>query len=648
MTTSIAAGSSASFGIGAWESLTLVVSGKATIVLTSLAPNLLSSSVVSQAQSKTYGPFGVPMTVVVTAVDQGVTYDVTGDLIVNNAILDGSGSPMTSPMDAWLSMPKTYTLAAVPAVNRFIDSTRGSNSNNGLTAATAWQTLAKLNTSIPEAGWCIGLANDSLFELTDRVVFTTSGSLQVNGASDASRVTFTNYDPGGVPLLRPRVRFRKVPVAGDWTWDASNLQWYYTNPNSRPWVQSAYVRIAGNWGQDRSSFAINALSAPNQYRANDDNNRIYIWSPAGTDPTTYYGGTGSIVLSEATGAILFSRCGNFVTFDNIVFEECGIGIGFNNCSAVANLAGLVVQRCSFLNVGKALYAAADIVNNFTSSAKFVGNNVQGLGHQGVHTYCKALNWEIAGNRFIDGNRSRSSGGALYAQEQPGGSAAPGANLVRENYVEDWKHNTGDHPYDGAGLYVEVLAAGWTITRNIITKCHHGVYNNSGVPVVVTHNVFDDVDVPYTVADGNAIGTTDSKFAFNTLLKCGLTKYQTSGALDNATAAIVAVSSSIGAGKTLDHRNNIIHMSAAGPAQLILSTTSYNAESNHISGLATVGLRLSTGVESTPADTSSGLVGISPTYRSQTELSAPAALSWLASPTDLYGLPTVAKRGAVGT
>jgi len=92
MTTSIAAGSSASFGIGAWESLTLVVSGRATMTLTSLAPNLLSSSVVSQAQSKTYGPFGVPMTVVVTAVDRGVTYDVVGDLIVNGALVDGAGN----------------------------------------------------------------------------------------------------------------------------------------------------------------------------------------------------------------------------------------------------------------------------------------------------------------------------------------------------------------------------------------------------------------------------------------------------------------------------------------------------------------------------------------------------------------------------
>ena len=99
MTTSIAAGSSASFGMDAWATLTLVVSSKATIALTSLAPNLLSSSVVSQAQSKTYGPFGVPTTVVVTAVDRGVTYDVAGNLIVNGALVDADGNtfPMLTP-----------------------------------------------------------------------------------------------------------------------------------------------------------------------------------------------------------------------------------------------------------------------------------------------------------------------------------------------------------------------------------------------------------------------------------------------------------------------------------------------------------------------------------------------------------------------
>ena len=176
MTTSIAAGSSASFGMDAWATLTLVVSSKATIALTSLAPNLLSSSVVSQAQSKTYGPFGVPMTVVVTAVDRGVTYDVVGDLIVNNAIVNGAGSVWVLVKSAGYHF-HGYAPNQINSDLKFLDYSGALNDGAfqaDLTAANAWATARFLTqadaadasnlqlTAIPALSWD-WLAGDNLF-----------------------------------------------------------------------------------------------------------------------------------------------------------------------------------------------------------------------------------------------------------------------------------------------------------------------------------------------------------------------------------------------------------------------------------------------------------------------------------------------------
>lgn len=74
----LTAGQSATVGMDAFASLTLVVDGSATLEFTSGIPNLLSDFTVSKAQSKTYGPYGVPMSVVITATDRGVTYTVNG------------------------------------------------------------------------------------------------------------------------------------------------------------------------------------------------------------------------------------------------------------------------------------------------------------------------------------------------------------------------------------------------------------------------------------------------------------------------------------------------------------------------------------------------------------------------------------------
>ncbi len=560
---------------------------------------------------------------------------------------------------AWMAQPKTYKLAVVPDPTRFIDFNRGSDTNDGLTAASAWKTLQKLQTALPAAGNCIALANDSLFDLTDRVSFSVGSSTALNGASEASRLTITNYDPGGYPTQRPRIRYRYLPTNAQWTWDAVSQSWYYANPTGRNFTRDALGRFAGAWGSQKAvggqALVAGLLVVDGDMYSDDTNKRMYVYAPAGTNPTDYYGGAGSVILGEGEGpALSFSRCGKYLTIDGLIFEECGYGIAYGNFSATESLVGFVAQRNTFINCGKAIGSLSDTNSSYTVSGKFLQNTVLGIGGSAVHLYCKAKDWEVAGNLFCDINNSMSAGGGLYAQEGSSGTTAHGNNVAYENYVERAKFNRGLSPYDGAGIYVEFRGKGWTLTRNFFAKSHHGIYNNSGAQVVATHNVFDDVDIPYSVSDASSIGATNSTFVHNTLVQCGLTRYRNGGTVDNVTAPI-NVNDNIGSGKTINHQNNLIQLSSGTTAQAAMNIRTgsvYDASGNHLDGVfgAPVRVAFNGTVNSTPTPTgtTTGGVAFGEIYGpAPGSVTAGVALSTLPIPCDIYGVRrALPLRGAV--
>ena len=73
----LTAGQTATLTMGAFDSITITLTGttgKGSIALTSLASSIRSDIPVSVLQSKTYGPYGAPMTTVVTCADSSIVY----------------------------------------------------------------------------------------------------------------------------------------------------------------------------------------------------------------------------------------------------------------------------------------------------------------------------------------------------------------------------------------------------------------------------------------------------------------------------------------------------------------------------------------------------------------------------------------------
>lgn len=75
--TTISSGQSASFTLDAFGSITILMNGQGSMAAASRAVNLKSNVAVSVLQSKVYGPFGVPMDVVISCSDGSIAYTVT-------------------------------------------------------------------------------------------------------------------------------------------------------------------------------------------------------------------------------------------------------------------------------------------------------------------------------------------------------------------------------------------------------------------------------------------------------------------------------------------------------------------------------------------------------------------------------------------
>jgi len=126
--TALAAGSSYSFTMDPHGKLTLVVTGKATLSFASDAPNLRSNFVVTDAQSRTYGPYGAIGTMTITAVDQSLDYTIESGVPMLSddgaSLVDGAGNqyPLGQKMQipggafcTWQSATGTLAMVSVDA-----------------------------------------------------------------------------------------------------------------------------------------------------------------------------------------------------------------------------------------------------------------------------------------------------------------------------------------------------------------------------------------------------------------------------------------------------------------------------------------------------------------------------------------------------
>lgn len=202
----------------------------------------------------------------------------------------------------------------------YVDSVGGLDTNDGLTPATAWQTLTKVASSATlTAGDRVLLKRGSTF----RTAFTVPGT----GGSASAPIVFGSYGVGKLPVIKG-----STALVATWTLDAGSVYKATTavNPASGSAVfiddDSVLTKAA-----DRASMTAGTFFS--------DGTTMYLWLADSTSPT------GKLVEYTNLGSLL--TCG----VPHVVFQDISWKHWKSNNAAVlfnataASSVGMSVKRC---------------------------------------------------------------------------------------------------------------------------------------------------------------------------------------------------------------------------------------------------------------------------------------------------------------
>ncbi|PYX28952.1 MAG: hypothetical protein DMG80_15545 [Acidobacteria bacterium] len=177
------------------------------------------------------------------------------------------------------------------AATFYVDATAGNDTNDGLSQATAWKTVAKVNGATFAAG------DQILFKRGQ--VWNESLVPPSSGAS-GNPIVFDAYGTGESPTLTGYV---PLP-ASTWTADIANVWKTSITSSSFNYVLFGYVGSNGTvgsvWGT-KFTTGKSALVAPYQFFFSS--NVLYVYSPTAINPATYYGSMAAMLRTN--GQIIY-------------------------------------------------------------------------------------------------------------------------------------------------------------------------------------------------------------------------------------------------------------------------------------------------------------------------------------------------------
>jgi len=383
------------------------------------------------------------------------------------------------------------------AATYYVDATNGQDKNAGTSDTTAWNTIAKVNTSIFTPG--------------DQVLFkrgeTWRGTMLTIPSSGTSGnpITFSAYGTGAAPIISG-----SLLLTAGWTAYSENV-WeaaVTTQPN--------IVYFNGTRGTPMTSIA--AISAPYEWYWTA--NTLYVWSPSGT-PNSYYTSPG--VEAGSLGRVLQTNNKSYITFSNLTFQDGNnvldneinvgsasvTGIVFSYCtiqrgaSAGINLKGsttahdVTIDHCIIQNNGAYGVLVDDQYTTATiSNSTFSGNGWRSL----TDALPYADITSILGNFNIFGN--------TFTNVAPDGCLTPGDALNHCHAIYSAPGTAAMNVYnntihgntDGDGIKTDSSA---NIYNNLI-------YGNSGSGIEITSNGTNNIAVvaTYNIINGN--GTNNNQ------------------------------------------------------------------------------------------------------------------------------------------
>ncbi len=208
-------------------------------------------------------------------------------------------------------------LCGVATGTTYYVSNSGADSNNGTSAATAWQTLAKVNSATFLPGDTIYLQRGGSWN--EELVPPSSGA-------SGNPITFDAYGTGAAPVLTPIIGLGSAT----WTHNSGNI---YTTTLSTA-IASPVVnnlQLGNIWGRKRAAnpgcTSAGVILGYGDYCLVYPT--LYVYSPNGTLPSAYYGSITAVVgQSSGLGMISISN-GTWLVFQHIkmqMFDYAGVNV----------------------------------------------------------------------------------------------------------------------------------------------------------------------------------------------------------------------------------------------------------------------------------------------------------------------------------
>lgn len=433
---------------------------------------------------------------------------------------------------------------------RYIDFLRGDDASADPTdSATPWKTFKMIVSVAAAPGDKFLFADDGVWDtyIADRA------AVPLNWTGTAANPIYLGaYTPTGStnPGGRPTFTYRKEIAAGEWTYSAPNNAWYYDQTPIQIGAV-AYVRLGNTdwWSAGTTSTTTLPLaSIEGAYKVSGS--ILYVYAPAGTDPTTYYGRAHLGVSGNGAMLNMSSRtC--YVTLDGLLFKDSGTI--FYLYSNTTNACGVNVLNCSMEGGSAAIVinpATVDtsidiLVDNFL--AKDFGTTSMWTTQNSTTTI---RTFEVRKSTFINGCNGTNQG-QIYMQAPVRTGAVHHNIFVRSHF------GGLATQYDGCGVYCELGSNGGNVHSNTFYEHGQAIILNSGKTAVVKNNKIYNCYRGITCSDGGAGSSTNYTIDNNTIVGGANIPADSGSALMNIGRGIQCYFTSAGGTINITIRNNII-------------------------------------------------------------------------------------------
>lgn len=381
------------------------------------------------------------------------------------------------------------------SVPTYYVSNTGSDSNNGTSTSTPWQTLAKVSASTFSCGSSVLFQAGGIWR--EHLVIPSSGC---NGRP----ITFSSYGSGTPPTFYNSIAEGSV---GNWTNQSGNL-WYATNAQFANDVGSiSYGNPATTILTNKVSSLI-GLTTQGQFYSDMADSRVYVYSTS--NPATFYpGGIEVWWGGPANGQSNQIVVANGI--NNIIFENINLQFAGFNGLEISNAHHWIIQNINASYIGGGYYTgttraglavqvnegSSDITINQLNSLEIIN---QGVGIENGNSTGNVTNVLIE-NSVLD---KSAQAGIELANSSTSAFSISGVTIknttIKNSGMGQWGVIEGSPGSDGVHIYFNGAGEG-SISGVSIVGCL--ITGNQGDGVQAEDGAAD-ITVSYSVISNNGM------------------------------------------------------------------------------------------------------------------------------------------------